>query len=40
MPVLMQEKSGFYQNRSIKDKLLKKKWSAAIPVWQEWVNQI
>jgi len=40
MPVLMQEKAGFYQNRSIADKLLKKKWAPKMPDWDEGIEQI
>ncbi len=40
LPVLMQEKANFYQNRNIKGKLLKKKWTPAIPEWDEMMKQL
>jgi len=33
LPVLMQEKAGYYQNRSVIAKLLKKQWKPGEPEW-------
>ena len=38
--VLLQEKSNFYLNRSIADKIMGKKWQPAIPDWEHEVSQI
>lgn len=40
MPVLMQEKANFYQNRSIMDKLLKKQWLPSTQNWLELIKQL
>jgi hypothetical protein len=40
MPVLMQEKANFFQNRSIAGKLGKKKWLPALPDWKELIKQL
>lgn len=40
MPVLMQEKVNFFQNRDITDKLLKKLWQPADIDWKEMLTEI
>lgn len=40
MPVLMQDKANFYSNRSIHDKILKKKWTPPIPNWEILLKQL
>jgi hypothetical protein len=40
MPVLMQEKINFYENRSLMDKLLKKRWHPAVPRWTALLEQL
>jgi hypothetical protein len=40
IPVLMQEKINFYQNRSIIDKIRKKQWAPAKQDWAELVKQL
>jgi hypothetical protein len=38
IPVLMQEKINFYQNRSVFDKLKKENWTPTIPDWNTIAN--
>jgi lipopolysaccharide biosynthesis glycosyltransferase len=40
MPVMMQEKGNFLQNRSIADKILKKQWHPTDYDWKELVRQL
>lgn len=40
IPVLLQEKANFYQNRSLLHKIQKKKWMPTIPQWEALLQQL
>lgn len=40
LPDYMQQKANFYYNRSSVDKLLKKRWTAALPDWDLLIHQL